>query len=674
MKLEFIIACLEKNKQIKPHHLFIYALGFSEIYQLEPKSIIDFFKRQSKQTKFHHLFVYTLGIDSVEEKTAKTLTQHFKSIENFLKAKKEDFMDLPGMEPKVIEFILKTIEKSKEIEIYRFIQDLNIPSVGEEIARTLTQHFKSIEDFLAAKKEDLMDLPGVGPEVTQSILKTIEKDKEIELYRFIQNLKIRSLDKKTSRILAQHFKSIEDFLAAKKENLVALLDVEPKVIESILGKIEEKKKNRKISNKKSKQTKLYFFCIPFLEEKTVRTLVQHFKSIENFLAAKKEDLMDLPDVGPKVIESILKIIEKSKQKEFDFFICSLHDDLGIPFMEEKTARALTQRFKSIEDFLAAKKEDLMDLPDVGPRVTQSILETIEKSKQPESYLFKYALDPPDICFAGEQTLRALTQHFKSIETFLAAKREDFIGLPIAGPEVTQSILETIEKKKRKSKISNKLLESIEKSKQPELHRFIYALGIRFVGEQTARTLAQHFKSIEAFLLANGEDLMDLPDVGPEVTKSILEKIEQENFQKEIHQLLELGVRPGSVKTKTQQSSRSMSLELEVKPGQVITDKSVVPSQLVFSGLEEEVTTQDHENPPIFHGMKFVITGVLPLPREKVQEEILQWGGTLSSSVNKKTNVLLVGDKPGSKLEKAEKLGLQIWGWEEFQSQMKNRRK
>ena len=586
LKLEFIIACFEKNKRIKPHHLFIYALGFSEIYQLEPKSIRKTIEK-NKQIKLN-LFIYALNIPSVEEKTARTLTQHFKSIEDFLVANEEDLMKILDVEPKVIQSILKTIEKDKEIELYLFIQVINIPSVGEEIAQALAQHFKSIENFLAAKKEDFMDLPGV----------------------------------------------------------------EPKVIQSILEKIGEKKKNRKISNKKSKQTKFYLFCIPFLEEKTARTLTQHFKSIESFLAAKKEDFMDLPDVGPKVIQSILETIEKSKQTELNLFIYSLHDDLDIPFMEEKTARTLTQHFKSIESFLAAKKEDFMDLPDVGPKVIQSILETIEKSKQTELHLFKYAMDALKIPSVEGQTFRALTQYFKSIEAFLAAKKEDLMGLPDVRPEVIESILEKIEEKKRESKISNNLLENIEKSKHTELHRFIYALGIRFVGEQTARTLAQHFKSIEAFLAANEEDLMDLPDVGPEVTKSVLENIEQESFQKEIHQLL----------------------ELEVKPGPVKTDKSVVPRQLVLPGLEVEGqnTTQDHENPPL-RGMKFAITGVFGLSRQKVQEEILKRGGKLSSSVSKKTNALLVGDKPGSKLEKAKELGLEIWNWEEFQSQITRRK-
>ena len=121
--------------------------------------------------------------------------------------------------------------------------------------------------------------------------------------------------------------------------------------------------------------------------------------------------------------------------------------------------------------------------------------------------------------------------------------------------------------------AGKIIKSIEKSKTPELYRFIYALGIRLVGEQTARNLAKNYMSIEAFLKADEKTLMELPDTGPKVTQSILKNLRQESFQEEIEELLKLGVQP----------------------------KKIIP----LEGNDKSV----------FRGMSFVVTGTLPIPRK-----------------------------------------------------------
>jgi DNA ligase (NAD+) len=177
------------------------------------------------------------------------------------------------------------------------------------------------------------------------------------------------------------------------------------------------------------------------------------------------------------------------------------------------------------------------------------------------------------------------------------------------------------------KSTRNLLDSIEASKDTDLHRVIYGLGIRFVGEQTARTLASHFKEIESFLKTNEEELLTLPDVGPKVASSIGKALKQKSFREEIKELLKVGVKPKKISS---------------------------------SPVSENAALKD---------MSFVVTGTLPIPRNEVQELIRQAGGQVSSSVSKKTSVLVAGDKAGSKLEKAEKLGVEVWSWEDLQGHL-----
>lgn len=177
------------------------------------------------------------------------------------------------------------------------------------------------------------------------------------------------------------------------------------------------------------------------------------------------------------------------------------------------------------------------------------------------------------------------------------------------------------------KSTTNLLESIEKSKQTKLHRLIYGLGIRFVGEQTARTLADHFRSLDAFLLADQETLIALPDVGPKVAESVMRSLSQQAFKDEAKELLKVGVSP---------------------------------QKIVASTISKEASLS---------GMSFVVTGTLPIPRNEAQDLIRQAGGQISSSVSKKTSVLVAGEKAGSKLEKAEKLGVEVWSWEDLQTKL-----
>lgn len=162
-----------------------------------------------------------------------------------------------------------------------------------------------------------------------------------------------------------------------------------------------------------------------------------------------------------------------------------------------------------------------------------------------------------------------------------------------------------------------LAAGIEKSKKTTLARFIYALGIRNVGESTAQDLARHFRSIEAIMEAGEESLQEVPDVGPVVASSIAQFFSESANRQVVCELKQLGV----------------SWE----------DQSSAPGARL----------------PLA-GRAFVLTGTLAsLTREQARENIEAAGGRVSGSVSAKTDYVVVGADPGSKYDKALKLNVPI---------------
>ena len=165
------------------------------------------------------------------------------------------------------------------------------------------------------------------------------------------------------------------------------------------------------------------------------------------------------------------------------------------------------------------------------------------------------------------------------------------------------------------KSANNLIDSIQAGKVVPLSRFIYALGIREVGEATAMNLALNFRNIKRFLDANEDDLLEINDIGPIASGYILEFLEDKKNVSMVQELLALGVDPKEV----------------------------------------EIT---NNNP--FSSKSIVITGSFnSIARSQLKEELIRVGARVSSSVSSKTDFLIVGDKPGSKLKKASDLGIKI---------------
>ncbi|HYL64759.1 MAG TPA: NAD-dependent DNA ligase LigA [Candidatus Methylomirabilis sp.] len=173
------------------------------------------------------------------------------------------------------------------------------------------------------------------------------------------------------------------------------------------------------------------------------------------------------------------------------------------------------------------------------------------------------------------------------------------------------------------KSAQNLLEEIEASKKTSLARLIYALGIRFVGERTGQLLAENFSSLEELAKAGEEKLVAVPEVGPKVAAAIVEFFSEDANRQLVKKLGEVGVRPKAEKLK------------------VKSDKLAGKSFVFTGGL-------DHRS------------------REEAGEIVKQHGGTISSSVSKKTSYVVVGTDPGSKYDKAKELGVTILNESEFE--------
>jgi DNA ligase (NAD+) len=173
------------------------------------------------------------------------------------------------------------------------------------------------------------------------------------------------------------------------------------------------------------------------------------------------------------------------------------------------------------------------------------------------------------------------------------------------------------------KSAQNLLDEIRDSKQADLSRLIYALGIPFVGVRTGQLLAEHFGSIESLASANEEELYEVSEVGPKVASGILEFFSEPSNRQLLKKLDKAGVHP-------------------------TVEKRQVKSQKLA-------------------GKSFVFTGGLAnRSREEAGELVGQHGGKVSGSVSKKTDYVVVGTDPGSKYDKAKELGVTILSEAEFE--------
>ncbi len=324
-------------------------------------------------------------------------------------------------------------------------------------------------------------------------------------------------------------------------------------------------------------------------------------------------------------------------------------EIGLKNISAKNAAMLASSFGSLKRLAEADREMLLALPweknedkeKLSARlldyfrlpfndVLHRLQEAGEVTDIPLDYVI-YALNIPGIDWHKADLLASRFDYIYELavaaEAEIAAIEgitdEDAVALHrfFVRNEKMVRKLNTLNVYRLQEKSVDNLIAGIEKSKSVGFPAFLYGLGIRYIGETASRNLAKSFKNIHRLMEADYEQLTDVEDIGGQMANSILRYFDKEENRHLVERLLNYGVK-----------------------GEV----------------EETAGVSD-----VLDGISFVITGTLSRPREYFKELILNAGGKVSDSVSAKTAYLLAGENAGSKLKKAEKLGIKILSEEEF---------
>ncbi|OOE00057.1 DNA ligase (NAD(+)) LigA [Anoxybacillus kestanbolensis] len=206
---------------------------------------------------------------------------------------------------------------------------------------------------------------------------------------------------------------------------------------------------------------------------------------------------------------------------------------------------------------------------------------------------------------GEKVIAQLFEHglVRSVADLYTLTKDELVALERMG-----------------EKSATNLLQAIETSKQNSLERLLFGLGIRHVGAKAAKTLAEHFETMERLQQATKEELTAIHEIGEKMADSIVTYFSKEEVKQLLERLRAYGV------------------------------------NMTYKGAKQTVDISS-----TFAGKTFVLTGTLQsMSRSEAKEAIEALGGKVTGSVSKKTDVVVVGEDAGSKLEKAKQLGITIW--------------
>ena len=213
-------------------------------------------------------------------------------------------------------------------------------------------------------------------------------------------------------------------------------------------------------------------------------------------------------------------------------------------------------------------------------------------------------DAMDIDGLGEKVLRQMAE-------------KKLIASPLDLYRLTKEDIKTLDNKKDKS--ADNLISAIEKSRSNDLYRIVFALGIRHIGQKAAKLLSDRFRTLDAIANASVEEISEIEGFGGIMAESVFAYFALEESKKLVSEIKALGINTSNLK--------------EDMP--VSTDSPI-------------------------YGKTFVITGTLPnYKRSEAASMIESFGGKVASSVSKKTDYVLAGEEAGSKLTKAQSLGITI---------------
>jgi DNA ligase (NAD+) len=218
----------------------------------------------------------------------------------------------------------------------------------------------------------------------------------------------------------------------------------------------------------------------------------------------------------------------------------------------------------------------------------------------------------DIEGLGEKTVDLLVDVglLKSIPDIYKIRKEDIVNLPGFGDLSAEN-----------------LINAIEKSKHTTLDRFLFAIGIPYVGRYTARLIAERFGSMDAIMSASKEELMAIPGVGEKVAGAVCDYFADPNNREMVHDLLKLGV----------------SIEDTGRAGE-----------------------REKGETSFFSGKTVVFTGTLSsMTRDQAEDLVTKMGGKVSKNVSRSTDIVVVGENPGSKYQRAITLGIRVMQEPEF---------
>lgn len=246
----------------------------------------------------------------------------------------------------------------------------------------------------------------------------------------------------------------------------------------------------------------------------------------------------------------------------------------------------------------------------GESATKCVNEECDERKLMQ--LIYFASKPVmDIKGLGDGVIRQLFEAglIREIEDLYTLKKEDVLAL-----------------ERQAERSVDKLFEALEKSKSTDAYKVLTGLGIHLVGRRASKQLLDHFKDVRKVMVASYDELIEVEICKDKMSKSIIEFFSKDANVNRVNRLAELGLN-------------------------VIVE-------------EKEVVIVDENS--VFSGKTFMVTGTLStMKRKDVEAKIVELGGSVGSSVSKNTDVLIAGEKAGSKLAKAEKLGIVVWSEQDF---------
>ncbi len=379
-------------------------------------------------------------------------------------------------------------------------------------------------------------------------------------------------------------------------------------------------------------------------------------SIADLYELKQEQLVGLvkeTSVGGKKARDLIANIASSKRASFGRFLYAL----GIPNVNGSAARELAWKFSDIESIRDARREEIATIPcrPIDPQLTaDSIAEFFanrENLARMETFrciglpLRRESIETekenlpkgPALNLDSSDT-GGLDDKGKLLRSILHFVQPGAMGIKGLGEVLVRELVHrglldgiagiyslqaapvaAIERKiQLGEKSAAEILKGLERSKNASLGRLIFGLGIRHVGERTAELLAEHFQSMDSIAAATTQDLEEVEEVGPHIAEAVQKFFSSQQNRALIERLRQFG------------------LQFEQEP----------PPET----RESEQTA----------GKTFVLTGALPnLSRDQAKARIVAAGGKVSGSVSSKTDYVVVGEKAGSKLEKAKRMGVAV---------------